>query len=127
MKMMKDPDSKLILPSKFIDEKASLKASINELLDRSVLDNQHIKETYFLTLHMKFDKINPDQFKIDAPIITFELPAFMSNQMVFWVSNKKGICEMLWMIPPKLPGEKLQPRFNTEGVAYLQAKGAMPS
>jgi hypothetical protein len=31
------------------------------------------------------------------------------------------------MVPPKLKGEKLKVEFNKEGVAYLQAKGAMPS
>ena len=127
MKMMQDPDTKLILPEQFIDEKESLKASINEIVDKAVNAASHIKENYFLTIHAKFNEQDPTQFRVDAPKATMELPQFISNSFVFWVSPKRGICEMLWMIPPKLPGEKLQPRFNTEGVAYLQAKGAMPS
>ena len=127
MKMMQDPETKLILPEQFIDEKQSLKKSIDKIVENAVNSASHIKENYFLTIHAKFNELDPTQFKVDAPALTMELPQFISNSFVFWVSPKRGICEMLWMIPPKLPGEKLQPRFNTEGVAYLQAKGAMPS
>lgn len=127
MKLMQDPDSKLILPEQFIDEKELLKKSIDEMIERAINSASHIKENYFLTIHAKFDKLDSTQFKMDQPKLTYELPKFISNSFVFWVSPKRGICEMLWIIPPKLPGEKLKPRFNTEGVAYLQAKGAMPS
>jgi hypothetical protein len=46
--------------------------------------------------------------------------------MVFWVSNKRGICELLWMVT-RGQDNKLKVEFNKTGVAYLQAKGAMPS
>jgi hypothetical protein len=118
-----DAVSGLVLPEKLIDEKASLKKVIDELVDRSVMDNQHLSENYFLSLHAKFEG---DQFQISQPVIAYKLPPFVSNSFVFWVSNKRGICELLWMVPAKKPGQKLRPEFNTKGVAYLQAKGAMP-
>lgn len=118
-----DACSGLILPEQHIDEKASLKKVIDELIDRCVLDNQHLSENYFLSINAKF---RGDQFQISQPVISYRLPPFVSNSFVFWVSNKRGICELLWMVPAKKPGEKLKPEFNTKGVAYLQAKGAMP-
>ena len=120
--MKYDAISGLVLPKQLIDEKASLKKVIDELVDRSVMDNQHLSENYFLSLHAKF---HGDQFQITQPVISYRLPPFVSNSFVFWVSNKKGICELLWMVPAKRPGEKLKPEFNQKGVAYLQAKGAM--
>lgn len=119
-----DAVSGLVLPEKLIDEKASLKKVIDELIDRSVMDNQHLSENYFLSLNAKF---KGDQFQISQPVISYRLPPFVSNSFVFWVSNKRGICELLWMVPAKMPGQKLKPEFNTKGVAYLQAKGAMPA
>lgn len=119
-----DAVSGLVLPEKLIDEKASLKKVIDELIDRSVMDNQHLSENYFLSLNAKF---KGDQFQISQPVISYRLPPFVSNSFVFWVSNKRGICELLWMVPAKMPGQKLKPEFNTKGIAYLQAKGAMPA
>jgi hypothetical protein len=125
--MKLDAVSGLILPEKFIDEKQSLKKSIDSVVDQAVYANQHIRGTYYLTVHAKFDRLQPDTFTISPPIVTKKLPPFISNQMVFWVSNEKGICELLWMVPPKKKGQKLKVEFNKSGVAYLQAKGAMPS
>lgn len=122
--MKYDKVSGLVLPAKHIDEKASLKKVIDELVDKAVMANQHLSETYFLTLHAKFNPMG--EFSISAPIVTYKIPPFISNSFVFWVSNKKGICELLWMVPPRKKGGKLQPEFNTKGVAYLQAKGGMP-
>ncbi len=123
MTMKLDAVSGLVLPAQFIDEKASLKKVIDELVDSSVLSNQHIRENYFLSLHAKFVG---DEFQITNPVISFKLPPFVSNSFVFWVSNTRGICELLWIVPPKKPKERLKPQFNTKGIAYLQAKGAMP-
>lgn len=124
--LLPDPVSGLMLPRQHIDEKQSLKKVIDDVLDRAVMENQHIRENYYLTLHAKFDKFDPTKFMISSPVITFRLPPFVSNQMVFWVSNKRGICEMLWMVTRDDKG-KLKVEFNKSGVAYLQAKGAMPS
>lgn len=119
--------SGLVLPERFIEEKHSLKKSIDSVIDQAVYDNQRIRGTYFLTIHAKFDRFQPDTFTISPPVTTKRLPPFISNQMVFWVSNEREICELLWMVPPKKRGEKLKVEFNKSGVAYLQAKGAMPS
>lgn len=124
--LMQDPKSGLMLPRQFIDEKQSLKKVIDEVVDNAVLANQHIKENYYLTLHAKFDKYDSSKFVISQPVITHRLPPFTSSQMVFWVSNKKGICELLWMVT-RGKDKKLKVEFNKTGVAYLQAKGAMPS
>jgi hypothetical protein len=123
--LVEDPVSGLVLPRQFIDQKQSLKKVIDDLVDSAVNSNQHIRETYFLTIHAKFDKFDPSQFTISQPVITYKLPPFVSNQFVFWVSNTKGICELLWMTSKK--GKKITVDFNTQGVAYLKAKGAMPS
>lgn len=126
LNLLQDPKSGLLLDRKFVDEKQALKKLIDEIVDKAVYANQHLKETYFLHLHMKFD--NNGQFTISAPTVTSKLPPFTSNTMVFWVCNKKSICELLWMVPAKKPGDKkLKVEFNQSGVAYLQAKGAMPT
>jgi len=122
--LLQDPISNLMLPRQFVDEKQALKKVIDEILDDAVYANQHIKETYYLTLHAKFDKYDPTVFTVSQPVITFRLPPFISNQMTFWISNHKGICELLWMTSKK--NGKLAIEFNQSGVAYLQAKGAMP-
>lgn len=127
MSMSIDPVTKLVLPTKFIDYKKSLKNELDKVIDNAVLGLSHIKENYFLIIHAKFNPLNNSEFTISQPKMTYKLPPFTSNQMVFWVSPKRGICEILWMVPPKKRGEKLKVEFNKEGVAYLQAKGAMPS
>lgn len=124
--LLLDPKSGLMLPRKHVDEKVALKKVIDDVIDRAVLDNQHIRQTYYLTINAKFDKYDPSQFRVSQPVITYRLPPFMSNQLVFWVSNSKGVCELLWMVVRGDDG-KLKVEFNTEGVAYLQAKGAMPA
>ena len=125
MTLSKCPVSGLMLPTEFIDGKQSLKKSIDSLLERVVEDHQHLKGTYFLSLHMRFNRNDPSTFEMSRPVITKKLPPFMSNQFVFWISNDKGICELLWMVSKK--DGKLKVDFNQEGVAFLQAKGAMPS
>lgn len=125
MTMLKDAVTGLLLPKQFVDEKQALKKLIDEVVDKAVYSNNNLKENYYLTLHMKFDSLG--QFTISAPVVTFKLPPFTSNQFVFWVSNAKSICELLWMVAPVKKGQKLKVEFNQTGVAYLQAKGAMPS
>lgn len=124
MRMMKDPTNGLILPETLIDQKLALKKVIDDYIEEAL--NKYTKfDTYFLTFHGKF--IDHDTFVVDSPKVSEELPMFMSNTIVYWVNNRKSFHELLWIVPPKLKGEKLQPQFNTSGVAYLQAKGAMPT
>ena len=123
--VLQDPVSGMLLPRQFVDEKQALKKVIDELIEKAVNTMQHIKETYYLILHAKFDRFDPNKFVISQPVMTKKLPPFVSNQLVFWVSNAKGICELLWMTSRK--NGKLNIEFNKEGVAYLKAKGAMPS
>jgi hypothetical protein len=127
MSLVKCPGSGLLLPREFVDEKASLKKNIDDLVQDSVNQMSHVKDNYFLTIHAKFSPHNPAEFQISQPVATFKLPSFVSNQLVYWVSHKRGICELLWMVSAKKPGQKLKVEFNTKGVAYLQAKGAMPA
>jgi len=127
MKLVKCPQSGLMLPMQFVDEKIALTKVINKFVEESVNQMQGEKENYFLTFHAKFDTMNLGNFNIAAPKVTRKLPPFMSNTLVWFVSNARGICELIWMVPPKKPGQKLKVEFNTTGVAYLQAKGAMPS
>lgn len=124
MSMVVDPGSKLLLPRQFVDEKQALKKVIDDLIDDVVTRYQHLKDTYYLTIHAKFDDKTSD-FTISKPVISSRLPPFVSNQFVFWVNNSRSICELLWMTSKK--NGKLKVDFNTQGVAYLQAKGAMPT
>ena len=124
--MLVDPSSGLLLPRQFVDEKVALKKVVDDVLDNAVKDNQHIKQTYYLTLHAKFDKFDSSSFVVSKPVISYKLPPFISNSFVFWVNNSKGICELLWMVS-RGNNKKLKVEFNKEGVAYLQAKGAMPT
>jgi len=126
MNTLQDPVSGMILPRQFVDEKQALKKVIDELVDKAVNAYQYIKGTYFLVIHAKFDLNDPGKFNISTPVASKKLPPFCSNQMVFWINNSKGICELVWMVT-KDRNRKLKVEFNTSGVAYLQAKGAMPS
>lgn len=126
-RMLECSKSGLLLPAKFIEEKHSLKKSIDEWVEKAVNALNYVKENYYLVLHAKFNKHDPTIFEMDVPKASFKLPPFTSNQMVWWVSPKRGICELLWMVSPRKKGEKLKVEFNKTGVAYLQAKGAMPS
>ncbi len=125
MNLLQDPVSGLMLPRQFVDEKQALKKLIDEMVEKAVNANLSVRENYYLVLHAKFNKHDPTRFEISEPIMTFKLPPFVSNQMVFWISPKKGIVELLWMTSKK--NGKMNIEFNTQGVAYLQAKGVMPS
>ena len=113
----------LLVDPDFIDEKELMKKYLAKAVDTIVMQNQKRTEPYFIVFHEKSDAIN-SQMKIS---VATELPGFVTNQIVFWICNRRGICEWLWTVPPKVKGQKLKPEFNTSGVAYLQAKGAMPS
>jgi len=121
------PNSGLLLPRKFVDEKQALKKVIDDYVEKVTSQMSHIQGTYYFTLHAKFDSFDPSNFNIEPPKVTKKLPPFLSNSFVFWVNNTRGICELLWMVAPKKKGEKLKVEFNKKGVAYLQTKGAMPS
>lgn len=113
----------LLLNPDYMDEKEMLKSYLGKAVDTIVMQNQHKSDPYFIVFHEKSDSSN-SQMKIST---TGRLPNFVTNQIVFWCCNKRGICEWLWTVPPKEQNEKMRVEFNTEGVAYLQAKGAMPS
>lgn len=127
MKMLKDPVTKLLLPEKFIEEKNSLKKSIDKMVSDAVHELSKETRDYCLVFHALFDKFDPTIFRVTTPIATFKLPPFTTNQMVFYVSNKREICELLWMVPPVRKGEKAKVEFNKEGVANLRKKGVTPS
>ena len=124
--LAKCPDSGLLLPKKFVDERVALSRLIEKFVDDAVTKYQGLDFQYFLTFHAKFDKGDPPTFCVDRPKITQSLPPYLSNTLVYWVCNVRGIKKLLWMVKPKMPGEKLSVEFNKDGVAYLQAKGAMP-
>jgi hypothetical protein len=117
------PQTSLLLHPDFMDEKETLKKYLNMAIEKIVMANQKKDEPYFIIFHEKSDAKNSRQ-KIRC---SKYLPGFITNTIVFWVCNKRGICEWLWTVPPKVEGKKLRVEFNTQGVAYLQAKGAMPS
>jgi len=112
----------LLVDPAFIDEKELLKSYLNKAVDTIVMQNQKRTEPYFILFHEKFDG-QDSRMKIS---VDKKLPGFITNTIVFWVCNRRGICEWLWTVPPKVNGQKQPPEFNKTGVAYLQAKGAMP-
>lgn len=124
--MLQDPKTGLILPQGFVDQKEALKKVIDQLVDAAVNANNHMRGTYFLTLQARFDKHDPGQFNVSAPIVTLKIPPFKADSLVFWVNNEKSVCELLWMVT-RGRRKQLKVEFNKSGVAYLQAKGAMPS
>lgn len=119
--LLETPD--LLIHPDFMDEKELLKKYLAKAVDIIVMQNQKKSEPYFIVAHEKSDSSN-SQMKIS---LSDKLPNFVTNQIVFWCCNKRGICEWLWTVPPKEDGKKMRVEFNTEGVAYLQAKGAMPA
>jgi hypothetical protein len=125
MKLRECPHSGLMLPQQFIDEKEALKKVVDKCIENAVMSNQHIDGTYYLCFNGKFDKHSGD-LVVAQPVISRRLPPFCTNQFVYWVNNQKGICELLWVCPGRGQDGKLRVDFNKEGVAYLQAKGAMP-
>ena len=125
MNLVEDPMSKLMLPRQFVDEKQALKKVIDQYVEEAI-NRSPYKDNYFITIHAKFDRFDSSQFQMNTPILTKKLPPFISNTLVFWVSPKRGVKELLWMVSSRKRGQKLKVEFNKEGVAYLQAKGAMP-
>ena len=125
-KMRKCAKSGLFLPEGFNEGKASLKKSIESVVEKAINELGDFTDNYFLSIHACFDKKDTSIFRISAPTASTKLPDFMGNSMVFWVSPRRGICEILWMVAAKSKGEKLKVEFNKTGVAYLQAKDAMP-
>ena len=107
--LMSAKTADLFLPEHFMDEKEKLKMYLSKAIDRVVNANQNKTEPYFIVLHEKADS-SVSQMKIH---IKSRLPGFVTNQIVFWVSNQRGICEWLWTVPPKEPGKKLRVEFNT--------------
>jgi len=113
----------LLLHPDFMDEKETLKKFLNKALETIVNQNQKRDESYFIIFHEKSDASN-SQHKIR---VKTTLPSFITNSIVWWVNNKQGICEWLWTVPPKEVGKPMRVEFNTTGVAYLKAKGVMPT
>jgi hypothetical protein len=126
MKSAECLDSELIQSTDLNEEMTSLKKSINKVVEDAV-NSVQLREDYFLVLHAKFDPLDPSVFVISQLIASLRIPPFCSNTMVFFVSPTKGFIELMWMVAAKEKGKKLKVEFNKKGVAYLQAKGAMPS
>jgi len=114
-------DSGLMVPRDFKDDKEAMKENLKQLVEKTVSKNSHRDGRYFIIFHSRFDQFNPYMLK-QKMRVTEVMPGFITNSIVFWVCNKRSICEWLWSVSPT---KSIQ--FNTEGVAYLQAKGAMPS
>lgn len=115
--------NELLLHPDFVDEKEMLKKYIDKALETIVNQNQHRTEPYFIIFHEQSDASHSRQ-KIR---VERKLPGYITNSIVFWCDNRRGICEWLWTVPPRQKGKKMRVEFNTSGVAYLQAKGAMPA
>jgi hypothetical protein len=113
----------LLSDPRFIDEKEQLKEYLGKAVETIVMQNQKKTDPYFIVFHERSD----DEISRMKISVRNDIPGYVTNTIVFWVCNRRGICEWLWTVPHKAPAEhKIKPVFNTEGVAYLQAKGAMP-
>lgn len=114
--------SGLVYPSNFMHEKEALNKVLDDLVINTIEhDLSHVTRNYFLSIHARFDQFNPKIFRAGVPKATTRLPDFMTNTFVFFICPSKGFWEPLWMV-----GINGIPEFNTGGVAYLQAKEAMP-
>jgi len=120
LKLVRDK-SGLLIPSTFFDEKEMLKENLNKTVEETLSANSNVKGRYFIVFHARLDKRNLNALGTSCSVVR-NLPRFMTNQIVFYVDNSRGLCEWLWTVTPNKKVE-----FNTKGVAYLQAKGAMPS
>lgn len=108
----------------FLHEKKSLKGYIEKEVNRCIFDNRHLDKAYFITFHGKF--VDSENFNVTPLKVSYKIPKFLSNTLVFWVSNKRGISELLWTVSKDSRG-KIKVDFNKKGVAYLTAKGALPN
>jgi hypothetical protein len=113
--------SGLIVPKEFVDTKQFLKEGLKKAVDKAVEDNQNIDGRYFLIFQSPYNRHAPQEINL-VPTMSKSLPQFITNQIVFYVDNRRGFAEWLWTVTPQK-----QVQFNTKGVAYLQAKGAMPT
>lgn len=102
-----------------VDQKEILKSHLGKALDLIVNNNQKKTEPYFVFFHDTDDKVT-GEMRQKIKILDV-IPGFVTGSIVFWVCNKRGICEWLWTVSKS---KKIE--FNNKGVAYLQAKGAMP-
>jgi hypothetical protein len=109
----------LLFPEEHFDEKRAIKENIKKTVDDIINKNQNKVDNYFIVFHSRFDPLRLGVLKQKSKVMDY-LPSFVTNQIVFWVSNKRGIVEWLWSVRPD---KKIE--FNKSGVAYLQAKGAM--
>ena len=90
--LLEVPD--MLLNPDFMDEKEMLKKYLGKAVDTIVNQNQKRDTPYFIIYHEKSDGIASNQ-KIR---VKEKLPAFITNSVVFWVDNRRGICEWLWKI-----------------------------
>jgi hypothetical protein len=121
--LLEQNEPELLLPPDFQDEKELLKKYLLKAVETIVNRNQKRTESYFIIFHEKSDGVNSRQkIRVEDTI-----PGFITNSIVFWVNNRRGICEWLWTVPPREKGKPMKVEFNKTGVAYLQAKGGMPS
>lgn len=111
----------LLLPKDFVDDKEAIKENLTKAIEEIVLKNQRKDGRYFILFHSRFDAVNRMNLRQKIKIYD-DLPGFITNSIVFWVDNRRGLCEWLWTVRPDR-----QVEFNQKGVAYLQAKGAMPT
>ena len=110
----------LLLPKEHRDEKEFIKEGLKQSVDGIIESHQHMKKPYFIIFHGRFNNSLDGALHMSAKV-TFQLPVFMSNQIVFYVDNSRGLSEWLYSVTNK---KKIE--FNKTGVAYLQLKGAMP-
>ena len=110
----------LLLPKNFRDEKEFIKEGMKQSVDGIIESHQHLKKPYFIIFHGRFGKVVESELQMSAKV-TFKLPMFMSNQVVFYVDNSRGLSEWLYSVTKDSEIE-----FNKTGVAYLQKKGVMP-
>lgn len=110
----------LIIPeTEFEDHKKELMKSFMDRIEDVVNANQKKDRPYFILFRGVFDRFRPQVMR-SALKVSDTLPMYITGSTVFWVSNKRGICEWLWTVD-----DKGKIKFNKDGVAYLKAKGAL--
>ncbi len=98
----KAPKPKVLLPtgkSKRLENKSALCEMFAKRLDRTITENNHRKQPYFITYKIKFDRQNPT-FAKDLMIVTQVIPQMIAGTITYKIDNKKGTKELLRVIDP---------------------------
>lgn len=82
------------------ENKERMKEFFYKRLDKTVEENQHRKNPYYITYKLKFDQFEPWKAK-DIMKVHEDLPdILLAGTVVHVVDNSRGTCELLRIVEP---------------------------